>query len=51
MNILMTGATGFIGRDLVKNWISSGHTVTAWVRRQDKAQKTAGARGGTDHQF
>ena len=33
--ILVTGATGFVGRRLVEDLIASGHTVRALVRRHD----------------
>jgi len=32
MNVLVTGATGFVGRALVPALVSAGHTVTAMVR-------------------
>ncbi|QLB13254.1 hypothetical protein EV697_10235 [Bisgaardia hudsonensis] len=39
MNILITGATGFIGSHLVFQLIRQGHNVTALVRNKEKAQK------------
>ena len=38
MNILMTGATGFIGKPLTTRLISEGHQITAWVRDAVKAK-------------
>ena len=38
--ILVTGATGFIGLNLVKSLIDQGHQVSALVRAQSKASKT-----------
>jgi len=35
MKILVTGATGFIGKNSFKHFESSGHEVTAWHRHQD----------------
>ena len=32
MNVLVTGATGFIGTALVQRLLRDGHTVQAWVR-------------------
>jgi uncharacterized protein (TIGR01777 family) len=37
MNVLMTGATGFIGQALVRRWMNDGHRVTALVRSQHRA--------------
>jgi hypothetical protein len=39
MNILMTGATGFIGRTLVQRLQQDGHRVHAWVRDHARARK------------
>ena len=38
MKILVTGATGFIGRPLTKVLIEQGHEVYAWVRDTGKAR-------------
>ena len=40
MNILVTGATGFIGQPLTIRLIAEGHQVTAWVRDLPKAEST-----------
>ena len=37
MNLLITGATGFIGTRLVQNLTSQGHHVTALTRAPGKA--------------
>ena len=37
MNILITGATGFIGHHLVSRLLSKGHTVTGTIRRAGMA--------------
>lgn len=42
MNILVTGATGFIGRALVLRLQRDGHRVTAWVRDADRASNLLG---------
>ena len=39
MNILMTGATGFIGRPLSRRLLDEGHTLYAWVRDAKKAKR------------
>jgi nucleoside-diphosphate-sugar epimerase len=38
MHILVTGATGFIGRHLVAELLAKGHQVTALARDHDKAK-------------
>lgn len=38
MNILVTGATGFVGGHLTEKLIAAGHTVYALVRNPQKAQ-------------
>ena len=38
MNILLTGATGFIGKPLSQELISQEHQVVAWVRNKNKAK-------------
>ena len=35
MNILVTGATGFVGRHVIAQLLSSGHTITAVARNAD----------------
>lgn len=39
MHMIVTGATGFIGRAVVESALQRGHTVTAVVRDAEKAQK------------
>ena len=39
MNILVTGATGFIGRHIVDTLLQAGHTVTAAVRHPSIVQQ------------
>ncbi len=39
MRVLMTGATGLIGKEIGKRLIEKGHTVTALVRNTDEARK------------
>jgi uncharacterized protein (TIGR01777 family) len=43
MHIFITGATGFIGRALVLRLQRDGHTITAWVRDEDRASAVLGA--------
>jgi nucleoside-diphosphate-sugar epimerase len=45
MNILLTGATGFIGSSVLPRLLDEGHTVTALVRDDEKAAavQSAGA--------
>ena len=38
MNILITGATGLIGRALVLRLRAEGHDLTAWVRSTERAR-------------
>jgi uncharacterized protein (TIGR01777 family) len=40
MNILVTGATGFIGRPLTTRLVAEGHHVIAWVRNLSNARAT-----------
>ncbi len=42
MRILVTGATGFVGRQLVGDLVDAGASVRAVVRRPDGTTKTAG---------
>lgn len=39
MNILVTGANGFVGKALINRLIKSGHLVTALVRSDEKTKK------------
>jgi uncharacterized protein (TIGR01777 family) len=43
MRVLITGATGFIGRALVMRLLRDGHHVTAWVRSKASARSKLGA--------
>jgi uncharacterized protein len=42
MRILVTGATGFIGRALSRRLLGMGHEVVAWVRDGNKARNRLG---------
>lgn len=42
MQILITGATGFIGTDLCRFWLQEGHEITAFVRNADTAKELLG---------
>lgn len=42
MNLLMTGATGFIGRPLVSNLRAAGHSVKVLSRQATRASQTLG---------
>ena len=42
MKVLISGATGFIGRHLAQRLLRDGHEVTAWVRDRLRAEKTLG---------
>ncbi|WP_138418719.1 SDR family NAD(P)-dependent oxidoreductase [Aquibacillus sediminis] len=39
MNILLTGATGFVGKQLTKRLVETGHHVYAIIRNEKKAEK------------
>ena len=43
MNVFIAGATGYIGRHLVPELLSRGHTVRALVRRGSESKLPAGA--------
>ena len=43
MRILVTGATGFIGRALVPRLQRDGHAIVAWVRSETRALALLGA--------
>lgn len=43
LRVLVTGATGFIGRALVPRLHGNGHSVVAWVRSEDRARSQLGA--------
>jgi uncharacterized protein (TIGR01777 family) len=42
MQVLITGATGFIGRALTVRLLRDGHQVTAWVRDRERAHARLG---------
>lgn len=42
MKIVITGATGFVGRRLVERLRGQGHTLAAWVRSPASAAQTLG---------
>ena len=42
MRILITGATGFLGRALVARLLAEGHALSAWVRSPQSAARTLG---------
>jgi uncharacterized protein (TIGR01777 family) len=42
MNIVMTGATGFLGRALALRLARDGHRITAWVRNPLRARSLLG---------
>jgi uncharacterized protein (TIGR01777 family) len=42
MRILITGATGFIGRALVPGLLAEGHQLVAWVRTPERARDQIG---------
>lgn len=43
MKILLTGATGFLGRALILRLQRDGHQLTAWARSPDRARSQLGA--------
>jgi NADH dehydrogenase len=43
MPVLVTGATGLVGRALVQEFLSEGGQVRAYIRRDDAALRAAGA--------
>lgn len=42
MQILITGGTGLIGRNLCKRWLSQGHEVYVWSRASEKVASICG---------
>ncbi len=42
MNIFITGATGFLGRQTVASLYGRGHSITAWVRKENRARNLLG---------
>ena len=43
MNVLLTGGTGLIGRQLCRQLIAAGHQVTVWSRRPGEVATLCGA--------
>ncbi|SEN29400.1 hypothetical protein SAMN04487857_11344 [Pseudomonas sp. ok272] len=43
MHILLTGGTGLIGRQLCRQWLSQGHSLTVWSRSPEKVAKLCGS--------
>ena len=43
MRVLITGATGFVGRALVLRLLRDGHAITAWARSPERARALLGA--------
>jgi len=43
MRVLLSGATGFIGRALIPMLYREGHSVVAWVRSAERARSSLGA--------
>ena len=43
MRVLLTGATGFVGRALVPALLGEGHQLVAWARSADRARSVLGA--------
>jgi uncharacterized protein YbjT (DUF2867 family) len=41
VNVFLTGATGFVGRNMLKRLLAEGHNVRALVRDPDKAKELA----------
>lgn len=39
MKVVVTGATGFIGRPLVRSLVAAGHEVVAWSREGERARR------------
>lgn len=48
MNVLITGATGFIGTHLTKNLLSQGHRCRCLVRDRKKAEERLGISANTE---
>ena len=46
MRVFITGATGFIGRELTARLRGAGHQVTLWVRDESKARRLLGPEVG-----
>ena len=44
MNVVVTGATGFVGTPLVRALLAAGHTVTALTRDAQRAVRRLPAR-------
>lgn len=46
MQVAVTGATGFVGRSVVRELLSRGHSVRALIRDRDKARKVLPSAAG-----
>ncbi|MFL9812791.1 TIGR01777 family protein [Stutzerimonas sp. VN223-3] len=44
MNILLTGGTGLIGRQLCRHWLAQGHDIWVWSRSPDQVAERCGER-------
>jgi uncharacterized protein YbjT (DUF2867 family) len=44
MHVVITGATGFVGRSLVRELLAAGHSVTALTREVERAARHLPAR-------
>jgi len=44
MHVVVTGATGFVGRSLVRELLAAGHSVTALTRDVERAERALPAR-------
>ena len=43
MNVLLTGGTGLIGRQLCRQLVAAGHQVVVWSRRPGEVAALCGA--------
>jgi uncharacterized protein (TIGR01777 family) len=42
MNILLTGGTGLIGRELCRRWLAEGHSLWVWSRSPERVAERCG---------
>lgn len=49
MNILVTGANGFVGSSLIEDLLKDGHHITALVRDKKKVKHHDGVKIGRAH--
>lgn len=42
MNILLTGGTGLIGRELCRRWVAEGHSLWVWSRSPEQVAERCG---------